>query len=536
MNRRRTERARLRFHQLEALTFLRSGRRLFNTSEYGTGKTPPAVARLADLVPPHRALVVSTGGMIGTRERPGAWERNCRMFGRREWIYEYLVGRRSDRWRSFARPHHIAFANYEAVLVLGSALLSEYPVIVFDEVHRLKNPASKMSRAWAAIAERAEYVYGLTGSPLLESPLDLYGVVRAVHPEMYGPSFYGWRNRFFVRKSEVGSDGVRTFPRWTPRDHAMEDLAASIASISFRRTQAQLPFDWPREVNAEPLVVDLAPAAERVYRRLERQMEIQLASGALNANNIRPRLQKLCQLTAGWVYDSAHRPIQIAPSTKALAFADLFDQIHREGPVVVWCVTPPDMALVRNALARFGPAARSVVVRGRTPAGARQELIERFNAGHANVLIAHPTCLGEGVDLEAAHDVRFSRTWSALQYSQSRGRTRRMTSRARVVTYTEIVARNTVDEGIMEALARKVGFLKTLLALGSVDAAVRRIGSAPLHSDPFQTGLRVGSAPGSGPRSAPAPGLGLGPGSAPGGPPAAPGSAVTGSGEVRSDE
>lgn len=472
---RREKKARLYRHQEECLAFFRGARRLVNLSEYGTGKTPPTVARLVDLVPPHRALIVATAAMIGTKERPGSWERNLRMFGRPEWKLSYLVGRRAERWRALARPHHIALANYEAVLVMGSGLLGQYDVVVLDELHRLKNPASKISRAWAAFSEQMDYAYGLTGSPLLESPIDLYGVFRAIHPELFGPSFYQWRSKFFEKRSEVDAEGNRTFPKWYARPNAMEDLGAAVSAVSFRRTQAELPFDWPREVNADPIQVELAPEVRAVYRRLESQLNVSLATGSVTVDNIRPRLQKLCQLTSGWMYDARHNPIQIGRSTKAEAFADLYDEIHRTGPVVVWAVTPPDMALIQAALARFGPAARYASVYGRTSARGRADAVERFNGGHLNVLIAHPTCLGEGIDLVAAFDVRFSRTWSAMQYSQSRGRCRRINSRIRSVRYVEIVAKNTVDEGIMVSLKRKLGFLRTILRLGSVTKADRAL-------------------------------------------------------------
>lgn len=459
-------------HQVEALNFYRKGRHLANLSGYGTGKTPSAVARMADLVPPHRALVVSTGAMIGSPHNAGAWTRNLRVFGRPEWKLAYLTGDRERRWRELERPHHIALATYETVLILGEALKGRYDVLVLDEVHRLKDPTSLMSRAWAALARSMDTVIGLTGSPILESPLDLYGVFRAINPYLWEEDFYSWRDRYFTFTSTYDEEGERMFPKWHPRDGALDILRSMVMSMSIRVAQEDLPFDWPQADDRPPVLVDLAPSVRTVYDRVAERFDMMLSSGPVDVKNIRPRLQKLCQLTAGWCYDQHHQPLTVGPSTKAAALADLFDQHAREGPFLVWAVTAPDMALAKKALERFGGRARVDAVYGKVTPARRQKMIDRFNHGLSNVLIAHPRCLGEGVDLSARHDVRLSRTWSALQWTQSRGRARRLTTSHHKVGYWEIVARDTVDEAIVDSLAAKTSMLRLLLKARSLEGAL----------------------------------------------------------------
>lgn len=461
---------RLAPHQIRALEKHRSLRYSANLSPTGCGKTLPAAYRLLDLVPPRRALIVAPQQGIGTVEKPGAWPRLLSRLNPR-WQIKLLVGTRAVRHARLREPHHIGIINYEGLQVLGDDLVrvGGYGVFLPDEVHRCKNAASMTSRACGAIAAQMDYVVGLTGSPILENPIDLYGIYRAIYPAMFGPDFYAWRGRYFDWRSDVDEDGHREYPRWHPRPGAMEVLASAVGAVSFYAGH-EVWADFPKMNEVDPVYAELPPPVRALYNQFRQETEVGLSTGTITLDNIRPRLLKMCQLTAGWVYDAAHRALPIGRCTKAEALSELIDEIKGE-PTTIWAVHPPDMTLIQTHLQRFGRRVRYGTIYGETPQAERQDTINAFNAGKLNVLVAHPLCVGELIDLEEQHDIRFSRTWSSTQFVQSRGRGRRASSRHSSVNYYEILARDTIDEGIYYALRAKGSYLSTLLKYANFDRA-----------------------------------------------------------------
>lgn len=463
-------------HQVAALEFHRGLRYSANLSALGTGKSAPTAARLNDLIPPRRGLVVSTAAMVGTRQHPGPWYYTLKRTNP-HWTIEFLTGRKEERFKAINRPHHIGLINYEGLLVLGSDLIDvgRYGVLVLDEAHRLKSPSSMTSRASAALAKYADYIIGLTGSPILESPIDLYGVYRSIHPDMFGDDFVAWRDRFFEYKSEVDADGHHAYPKWLPKPGALEILASAVKAISFRVTHDQLPWDFPAEVSVEPVMVELKGKAREAYNRLKEDCEVGLATGTITVDNIRPKLLKMMQISSGWVYDDHHRAIPLGQSAKGEALYEVVQQI-KPHPFVVWAVTPPDMTIIGRTLDRFRGQIRHGTIYGATPQAERASIMRDFNSGKLNALIAHPQCVGEGIDLEAAYDIRFSRTWSANQYAQSRGRCRRANSTRTRVFYIDLVTADTIDETVYHAIHHKMSFMSLLIKyanFAAVDEAAR---------------------------------------------------------------
>lgn len=455
-------------HQREAVEFARSHPRWLNTSEYGTGKTAPAAAWLKDLIPAHRVLIVCTSSKVDD------WLAAVRTWGRDWWRVAVLGGdrvtKRRARWNAFRSPHHVAIINFEGLQIFGKALLG-YDVLIVDELHHAKNATSKVSRALAALGENALYVHGITGSPVLENLLDAYGVVRVVAPDLFGRSLTRFRDLWFRYESDrvcpkcaknygPVPDGLRcvpcdlmterTYPKWKPRPSAVEFISMAVHAISFRKTRAEIPFDWPLEVNADRIVVRLHPKVEKLMRALEKEVNVLLLGDVLRAEDLRARFQKMLCLSAGWIYGPGRRPIHVAPTNpKVTALEHHLEEIRGRGQVVVWAVRPPDFELIGRTMTRMGMSYGCV--QGSTPKRSRPEIMAEFNGGVREGLIAHPLCLSEGVDMVAHYGTYFSRTWSHLEFDQSRGRLVRMFQRKERVVFTQIAAEG-LDNAVVDLL------------------------------------------------------------------------------------
>ena len=442
-------------HQKEALATFRDRPRALNLSEYGTGKTAPTIVRLRDLVPPHRALVVVPTGIVDQ------WLDRLAEWGRPDWTVARLTGSRQQRAHALGEAHDVAVLNWEGLRVLGSALRRRYGVVVFDEVHRTRDPHTLQSRAAADLSRDAEYVYGLTGSPVLESPTDAYGVLRAIDPEAFHADFSTWRRKYFQRVRPASSGRDRRLARWEPQPGTVCMLRDLFRSSGIRHTRDELPFDWPEQVVAPPLRVPLHPEVAREYRRMERDFEVLLRSGVVAVSDARARMRKLCQIACGWIYKDS-RATFIGPSTKAGALAELVEEIRGDGPMVIWAVHLPDMVVAEDVLRRQGVS--FATINGATQDDRRVDCLRALHDGRLGALISHPRCIGEGVDLDVPSFVRFTWGWSHLEYAQPMGRFVRLGGRVPRVTYTDIVAADTVEEEILAALRVKQDYLEEILA------------------------------------------------------------------------
>lgn len=87
--------------------------------------------------------------------------------------------------------------NYEKLLstiTLVKLRSNRHHAVVFDEVHKLKNPKSKRTAAAKLIP--ASVHIGLTGTPILRKPDDLWSILNAVDPWYSGKSYWNFVNYF----------------------------------------------------------------------------------------------------------------------------------------------------------------------------------------------------------------------------------------------------------------------------------------------------------------------------------------------------
>ena len=93
------------------------------------------------------------------------------------------------------------------------------------------------------------------------------------------------------------------------------------------------------------------------------------------------------------------------------------------------------------------------------------DCIEKFNRDESPLLVAHPASLGAGVNLQkgSANTVIWtSPTWSSEARTQGNGRLHRQ-GQTNSVSIVDIVANDTLDDFILEAVEEKVNVERALL-------------------------------------------------------------------------
>ena len=83
--------------------------------------------------------------------------------------------------------------------------LSEHSIVVLDEVHKLKNPKTQLVQNLTPILYRADILWGLSATTLLNSVMDLYGMFCIFQPYRF-PREIDFKYRFLeIRMRDVGN-------------------------------------------------------------------------------------------------------------------------------------------------------------------------------------------------------------------------------------------------------------------------------------------------------------------------------------------
>ncbi len=339
--------------------------------------------------------------------------------------------------------------NYEAIWrnALGEWVLSkEWDVVVADESHHLRSPGSKQSLFFAKLHKRSKLRIGLSGTPLHDNPLDIYGQARFLCPEVFGTSFTNFRARY----ARMGGYGGYQVLGYQNLDEFYEKYKSFTFSVSADEALPDLP-----NIIFERRVCELNPEEQRVYASLENDLIAQIRDGFVTVNNALTKLIKLQQVTSGYVRDDGGIDRHVGDSKKQL-LAEVLSDLPKDEPVVVFCRFTHDLDAVHEVAKLDGR--KSFELSGR-----RRELEEWTNSGGGEVLAVQLKAGGEGVAMyRARYAIDYSLSFSLGEYNQTRSRLQRPEQTRQVISIA-LVAAGTVDEKIYKALKQKEKVIETIM-------------------------------------------------------------------------
>ena len=87
-------------------------------------------------------------------------------------------------------------------------------MMIIDESTTIKNPQAKRTKNILALAKESKYRRILTGSPVTQSPMDLWAQMDFLDPEILGQSsYYAFRTRYAVMITSNAAGGTHTYQR-----------------------------------------------------------------------------------------------------------------------------------------------------------------------------------------------------------------------------------------------------------------------------------------------------------------------------------
>ena len=434
-------------HQREGVDFLLTRRAGIIAFEQGLGKTLVAIEAFRRLrnTGAVRAILVLCPNSLKRM-----WAAELGRFAP-DVAVDLVEGTRTERRSMLGRSDATAtLVNYESarneITSIRALLARRRTVLVLDESHYIKNFRSLNSIAAQHFAPLSEYRWLLTGTPVTNRANDIYPqicVVAAGEPFGSPASFeavYG------------GKDvGART----------RESLAEKVRPFLLRRTKDEC-LDLPPKLFVDA-IVDLPPWQRRLYDATRDGVAAEvdavppdefyryLPTGLV-------RLLRLSQVASnpGLVFPNERRvPGKIAHLDRTV------DELMRaDRKVIVWSYYVDTIRLLEARYRRYGSAS----LHGATPPQDRHNIATRYQEDpDLKVLVANPAAAGTGFTLTSAnYSVYETLTWRYDHYAQSQDRNHRIGQKV-PVTYVRLLAADTIEFAILEALAGKAQLAHDLL-------------------------------------------------------------------------
>jgi rhodanese-related sulfurtransferase len=336
-------------------------------------------------------------------------------------------------------------------------------MLVADESHYFGRPGSRRTRLARGLAKRCAFRRILTGTAVSNSPLKAFSQFELLEPGALGFKTYADFKAAFSYQEYGGP-----FPRTIYRNlDELRDLMAEWSSVVLREDCDGLP-----DLIEGRRYFDLHPEQRKAYDRLKSGVFLELSDGSIaTPADAGAAIIKLQQITSSYIRDEDGDYKEVSRHNPRV---DTFmEELEESGPTVVWCRFRREIAAVADKLRAKGMS--FVEYHGGVSTGKRQGAIDRFQAGGASIFLGQPQAGGMGIDLSKADTVLwYSHTFDAEIRKQASERATAVGGRH--VALTDLVARNTVDEYILEAIARKGSVAADLAGPGLRDRLAQILG------------------------------------------------------------
>lgn len=352
----------------------------------------------------------------------------------------------------------VLVVNYDSVWrkPLGDYLIKladrhEIDMVILDESHRAKAAGSKVSKYLAMLGRRVSRRLCLSGTPMANSPLDVYGQYRFLDRSIFGTS----HERFLQRYAVLGGPERKFIVGFKDQQDLMERFRsiAYTCHMSDVADRVKLPEALPPQV----IGVELPKRDMATMRDLERDFMAECAGGFVTAGNVLVKLLRMQQVCAGFceVQEGPMEAEEVREvnHAKADALRSVLQDLDPAERVVVFCVFRHDLDEVRRVALLEGRPAFEL--------SGREHTLEDWageggvHDGHGGVIAVQVQAGAEGVDMTcASHAVYFSLPHSLALYEQSRARLHRP-GQSRPVSFLHLIAEGTVDEAMYGSLQRK---------------------------------------------------------------------------------
>lgn len=302
------------------------------------------------------------------------------------------------------RDYHFSFAR------------TRFALVIYDEIQKLKNPTSQMTRAAKAL--NGAFTLGMTGTPVENRLQDLWSVMDVVAPGLLGAS------RDFETRHPA--DDPAALARLKAQ---MLDRSPGGPPYMLRRMKADALEGLPNKA-IHPFSVDMPPGQANAYRDVIVKAAAAASAGTLGKGGMLSTLATMRGISLHPV-DPSLAPADLdtyaAGSARLSKTLEILTEISNKGEKALIFVESLAMqdrlaGLIKD---RFKLPEHPPRIHGGVPGLKRQALVTAFQQRRTgfDVMILSPKAGGVGLTLTAAnHVIHLSRWWNPAVEDQATDR------------------------------------------------------------------------------------------------------------------
>jgi len=442
-------------HQLKALEMSWDKKVFAYFMEMGTGKSKVLIDNISMLYDKGKingALIIPNHMADHIEKTVVLWESSKN----KEAEYKKLFKSSNDL--------HILVMNVEALSTKkGKTFAWKFlnchtSMMAVDEATTIKNPGAQRTKNIIELGQNVKYKRILTGSPVTKSPLDLFTQCYFLDPWLLDQqSYYAFRVRYAkMRSINVSGRQVQIVVGY----RNLGELTEKIKNFSYRCLKDDC-LDLPSKTYMKR-IIELTDEQKKLYKQMKEQALAVLNGKMVTSMTVITQMMRLHQITCGH-FKSDDGDVQKVKSKRLDELLNVLDEL--EGKAIIWAHYRHDIESIVEEVKKKHGDDSILTYYGDTSTEDRQKAIEKIQdlSSPVRFLVGTPQTGGYGITLTAASTmIYYSNGYDLEKRQQSEARIDRI-GQNKPMTYIDIIAEETIDEKIVEALRRKVNLATEIM-------------------------------------------------------------------------
>lgn len=353
-----------------------------------------------------------------------------------------ILGTKKQREEALNKDADIYVTNRENVDWLVNECFDSWiwDMVVIDELSSFKSSKAIRFRALKKVRPYFKRIVGLTGTPAPNSLIDLWPQIYLLDGgQRLGKTITGFKDRYF----NPGRRNGYVVYNWELKEGSEAAIQNKISDICISM-KADDYLDLPERIDNK-VEISLSKKSMGIYKKLEKDLIIELDEEDITAANAAVLTNKLLQMANGAIYSESKEVVNIHDE-KLEKLEEIIDTSNGKS-VLVFYNFKHDYNRISEMLTKKKTTYQTLNT---------SEDIKNWNDGKIQVALLHPASAGHGLNLQYGGNiiVWFGLTWSLELYQQANARLHRQGQKETVIIH-HLISKGTVDEDVMNVLANK---------------------------------------------------------------------------------
>ena len=414
--------------------------------DMGLGKTVQALALILSRASQGPTLILAPTSVCIN------WLEEAQRFAPTLNSYQFGTGDRQEMLDA-AGPFDLIVCSYGLLQTEADRLTQKnWHTLVADEAQAIKNALTKRSKA--AMALQADFKLITTGTPIENHLGELWNLFNFINPGLLGSL-----QKFNERYAQAIEN---------QQDHEVQQrLRKLLRPFILRRLKNDVLTELPSRTEVT-LHVELSPGERSFYEALRRNaMQTMMEDTTQPGHKQLKILAEIMKLRRACCHPRLVMEESTLGSSKLQAFEELVDELlDNRHKALVFSQFVGHLKLIRELLDKKGIPYH--YLDGSTPVPQRKKAVNSFQAGEGDLFLISLKAGGTGLNLTAAdYVIHMDPWWNPAVEDQASDRAHRM-GQKRPVTIYRLVAKDTIEDKIVDLHKHKRDLANSLLEGGEV--------------------------------------------------------------------